>query len=257
MHIHHDHHDSHYDRSRLAEFEEKAAVAKSRGQHRRALDYYRKAALTGDADAQFRLGNLYYDGYGSSVNHSRPKALSWWESAAKQGHHGAQFKVGDYYERHNDVQTALGWYQQAVDQHDPDAQARLGYMYLTGQGVSENSKLGLDYLHHAAEQGNAEGCYLLGVAYISGRTGSRDLGKAEHWFLKAAEQNHPDAPYELGRVYEEYSNYREAIRWYGTAARLGNKDAMNDIYRLNDQRDYENTRRNAERHRNSGAGFRN
>ena len=253
--VHHDHHDIHYDRSHLAEYEEKAAAAKSRGRHSSALEYYRKAAKTGDANAQFRLGNLLYDGYGSTVNHSRPKALAWWESAAKQGHHGAQFKVGDYYERHNDLQTALGWYQQAVEQNDPDAQARLGYMYLTGQGVSENPKRGLDYLHHAAEQGNAEGCYLLGVAYISGRTGSRDLGRAEHWFLKAAEQNHPHAPYELGAVFEKLGNYHKAKYWYGQAIANGNQGAMDDIHRLDAQRDHEEALENRRR-KSSGDGFR-
>ena len=56
--------------------------------HKKAIEWYEKAAEQGDAEAQYNLGNMYYHGHGVDVNHK--KAVEWFKKAAEQGHRRAQ-----------------------------------------------------------------------------------------------------------------------------------------------------------------------
>ena len=69
-----------------------------------AVEWYRKAADQGNADAQFNLG--WMCAYGQGVTQ-------------------------------NDAQ-AVEWYRKAADQGNADAQAALGWMYAKGQGVTQD-----------------------------------------------------------------------------------------------------------------------
>ena len=52
------------------------------------LEMTQKAARQGDVDAQFNLGNMYYNGEG--VKQDITLAVQWFEKAAEQGHTQAQ-----------------------------------------------------------------------------------------------------------------------------------------------------------------------
>ena len=54
------------------------------GQYTNAYKAYRKLADQGNADAQYRLGQMYYDGKGLPQNFS--KAVIWLQQAAENGH---------------------------------------------------------------------------------------------------------------------------------------------------------------------------
>jgi TPR repeat protein len=49
-----------------------------------AMKWYLKAAMQGNAEAEFNIGALYYDGLGTPKDES--KAIAWWVKAANQGH---------------------------------------------------------------------------------------------------------------------------------------------------------------------------
>src|SRR3954467_12127042 len=71
----------------------KAGVdAWSRGDYRKAIDEWRPAAIKGDADAQFNLGQAYKLGRG--VPADLPMAESWYRKAALQGHLQAEDNYG-------------------------------------------------------------------------------------------------------------------------------------------------------------------
>ena len=57
-----------------------------------ALDACRQAARNGDAQAEFELGEFYYDG--QRAPQDLPQALSWFEQASLQGHAEAQYRLG-------------------------------------------------------------------------------------------------------------------------------------------------------------------
>ncbi len=62
-----------------------------------ALAACRQAALEGDAEAQYELGEFYYDG--QRTPRELPQALSWFEKASLQGHAQAQHRLGSMFFR--------------------------------------------------------------------------------------------------------------------------------------------------------------
>ena len=59
--------------------------------HANALIWYRKAAEQGNCESQFRTGHMYY--YGDGVKEDHAEALKWFQKAAKNGHpRGRQYR---------------------------------------------------------------------------------------------------------------------------------------------------------------------
>ena len=56
------------------------------------VEFYRKAAEKGDAEAMFNLGVMYAKGRG--VGKDEKKAVEWYQKAADKGHAGAMFNLG-------------------------------------------------------------------------------------------------------------------------------------------------------------------
>lgn len=81
-----------------------------------AVSYLKSAAEHGLAEAQFKLGQLYYDG--AMVDRNYESSFYWWKMAALQGH--------------------------------PLAQYNLGHCYLTGRGVRSDLVLASTWFHLAA-----------------------------------------------------------------------------------------------------------
>lgn len=90
-------------------------------------------------------------------NESLPLALENCTAAAESGDMQAQFEMGELYyhgERaERDLQQALKWYEQASVQGHPDAQYRLGLMHIDGEGVERNLPQAYIILKMAAVNG--------------------------------------------------------------------------------------------------------
>jgi len=103
----------------------------------KAAFWYRKAAEQGDAEAQYNLGRLYYDGRGVAQDYDQ--AALWFRAAAEQGDSDAQDELGNLYLSGEgvaqDYAQASLWYRKAAEQGDSDAQESLGDLYLHGQGM--------------------------------------------------------------------------------------------------------------------------
>jgi hypothetical protein len=111
-------------------------------QESESLKQLRKAAGEGNADAQTRLGLMYYRGRG--VPQDFTEALRWSRRAADQGDAVAQFNLGFMYAKGRgrmppDYAESALWYRKAADQGNVDAQFNLGLMYHNGQGVPQDS----------------------------------------------------------------------------------------------------------------------
>lgn len=92
-------------------------------------------ALAGDADAQYKVGNMYNSGnpYNSAdegVPQDYEIAFIWYRRAADQGHARAQNNVGYMYAVGRwvpqDKAEAVRWYRKAAEQGEIVAQANLG-----------------------------------------------------------------------------------------------------------------------------------
>ena len=185
------------------------------------LEQVGKAAMQGDADAQFAIGFAYeYGGIGQVVNwrntsqrsqhylgrifyencrdvpENRLKAIRWYLKAAKQGHVTAQVALATLYRwsrASNGGKEAAKWYRKAAEQGDASAQYHLGRMYAKGEGVTENYKKSVVWLSRAANQGNAEAQFGLGYMYETGWGVPEDNVRAYAWMVLAAAQGNKEA----------------------------------------------------------------
>lgn len=84
-------------------------------------------------------------------------------------------------------------------QGDPQAQAFVGYLYETGQGVRQDFSQAAQWYWKAAEQGNPAAQYQLGTMYHLGKGVSQNYVMAYMWLDLAASRGNPNAR-EIRRV---------------------------------------------------------
>ena len=201
------------------------------------------AAEQGNADAQIKLGVMYYEGQG--VHQNNTKALKCFRKAADQGNVGAQNIIGNmavcgdtqsqilvglmFFEGKGVSQNyaeALKWYRYAADKGDADAQVKIGDMYYKGQGVSQDYTEALKWYRKAAEQGYADAQYNIARMYRDGQGLPQDYAEASKWFGKAAEQGDGNELLAIGAMYHDGmgmpQDYTEAAKWLRKAAEKGN-----------------------------------
>jgi TPR repeat protein len=174
--------------------------------HYGGIEECKKAAISGDAQAQLTLGNAYANGeYGLPQDYA--EAAKWYRKAAEQDHHTAQLNLG--------VSLVKG---QGVEQNVVE-----GYMWVilarrgggpgSGHMVIDvaHQKL-IEYKAHMTEQQIAEAWVMaeaissdvgaqwtLGGFYARGEFGlPQDYAEAAKWYRKAAEQNYALAQLDLG-----------------------------------------------------------
>eukprot|EP01043_Picozoa_sp_COSAG02_P058352 COSAG02_NODE_7248_length_3097_cov_22.393596_1_plen_490_part_00 len=162
---------------------------------RASRDIYRMMATQGDSEAQYKLGNCYYQGRG--VEEDKAEAVKWYQRAAEQGHSAAQCRLGDCYLHGDGVEDdkaeAVKWFQKAVDQGDSDAQCWLGDCYYYGKGVEADKAEAVKWFQKAADQGDSDAQCWLGDCYFYGQGVEADKAEAVKWFQKAADQGCSDA----------------------------------------------------------------
>ena len=206
-----------------------------------ALEWYRKAAEKGNAEAQLELGKRYFDGRSVSVNAS--EAVEWYRKAADKGNTEAQLELGDRYFEGRGVEqkysTAAEWYRKAAEQGIARAQYQLGLMYSQGQGVERNYVEAAEWYRKAAEQGSKEAQRSLAGLFEYGKGVGQSYAEAEKWYLKAAGQGSKEAQYSLGLIYAYgkggVRSNTEAFRWFHKAAEQGYPPAL---YRLGSMYEY-------------------
>ena len=93
----------------------------------------RKAANSGDADAQYELGRKYRQGDG--VDKNLRQAAEWFRLAANQGHSDAQNILGVMYSTEKAYEAAADMFRRAARQNHSAAQVSLGVAYELGLGV--------------------------------------------------------------------------------------------------------------------------
>lgn len=126
-----------------------------------AAAWMKKAAEQDLVSAQMTLSEMYAAGDG--VEKDPQQSFAWALKVAQAPSAIAYWlnKVADYYYAEKDYASALPFYERAVAKGDVHAQARLGKMYLGGQGVPRDRAKGKSLLRAAAASGDAEAKSLL------------------------------------------------------------------------------------------------
>lgn len=186
-----------------------------------ALKYYLRAAEMGHADAQYKCGEIYYNG--SGVTNDYEKALMWYKKAAAQGHHAAMNKLA--FGENVAKSTADNNKKEASAEHskakpEPQTAAEL---YSAGLAAYRKNdyQTALQYCLQAAKMGHTEAQVACGWLYYRGLGAAKDPAKALMWYEKAALQNHPDAMYKCAQLYfnsdATEKNLETALFWAAKA----------------------------------------
>lgn len=115
----------------------KAGVdAWGRGDYAQAVAEWRTAAVAGDADAQFDLGQAYKLGRGVDVDLGT--AEQWYAKAAAQGHPQAEDNYGLTLFQNGKRDEAVRWLEKSVARGEPRAELVLGVMLFNGDVVTKD-----------------------------------------------------------------------------------------------------------------------
>ncbi len=201
-----------------------------------AVEYYRKAAEQGNAEAQNKLGICYNIGLGVAKDSN--EAIKWYRKAAEQGNAVAQNNMGNYYNERQNYTEAARWYRKAAEQGQIAAQSSLAELYYNGRGVAKDYAEAVKWFRKAAEQGAPAAQYQLGNCYYFGYGVTQSYAEAVKWYRKAAEIGLADAQSDLGYCYRMGQGVvrddAEGVKWYRKAAEQGCVQAqinLADCYR--------------------------
>jgi len=180
------------ERERLAE-QKRLQEEKQKRIEQREKEELRKASI-----ANFNTGYDYY----KKGDYSQ--AVEWYRKAAEQGNADAQNYLGVMYEKgqgvNQDYSQAVEWFRKAAEQGYASAQCNLGVMYELGRGVNQDDAKAVEWYRKAAEQGYATAQYYLGNRYRDGKGVNQDYSQAVEWYKKAAEQGNADAREQLDKL---------------------------------------------------------
>ncbi len=142
----------------IVEAQRLAREFKPQDSYAKSFREFKVLAEQGEANAQFKLGVMYYSGQG--VPGDYVEALNLFKKAALQGHPLAQYNVGYMNEKGEgtpqDYVEAAKYYRQAAERGNQLAQYTLGYMYEKGQGLLPDEVQALMWYNLAAIQGETK-----------------------------------------------------------------------------------------------------
>lgn len=157
-----------------------------------------------------------------------------YRSQAENGDPEAQFRLGIMYLHGQlvpkDVKQAEEWLRKAADQGHAYAQTNLGAIYSGGWGVPQDYKQSAEWHRKAADQGVSDAAYRLGLIYAEGKGVPQDYKQASEWYHKAADKGIAPAQHNLGLMYANGlgvpQDKKQALEWFLKAADKGHTDAQ-------------------------------
>lgn len=158
-------------------------------------------ANQGNAEADYQLGMIYYNGLVAVANY-RQKAARLLALAAEGKHDGACVALAKCYLAgrgvRKDAKQAATLLQAAANRDDAAAQVYLGRLFEKGNGVEQDPWEALRLYHKAADQDDDEAMYRIGRLYESGALEAEpDPILAQAWYRKAAEHGSERASHAL------------------------------------------------------------
>ena len=191
----------------------------------------KQSAKTGDANAQYSLGALYYTG--QLIDEDKTQALKWFNKAANQGEPTAQFYLGQMYLNGIGVDknklAAINWLKKSAQQGEKQAAIKLTKMGVkfvkkptpikkkkrnkkskriasatnpgSGSGPSSSNRSGTSKTAQNKNFKQAKEYLFRGMQYRNGNGVPKDSAKSFMWIKKAADLGLPSAQFILGGYY--------------------------------------------------------
>ncbi|SDN96923.1 TPR repeat [Prevotella communis] len=173
--------------------------------------YLQKSAKLGNAEAEYYMGIVYYEGNG--LPHNWQKAHEWFEKSIEHGYPKAMRMLAKMYHYaigvNQNIMKALDLYTQAAEAGDGTAMKALGQVYHTGElGVKDDNRSSKYYLNaynclyeQALGDNDPEAQYEIGCSYLDGEGIEQDYIQAREWFERAYTNHYFSALNTLGWLY--------------------------------------------------------
>jgi TPR repeat protein len=196
-------------------------------------------ALMATPAEQNQRGDRYF--YGQGVEQNYVEAMEWYRKAADQGFADAQHNIGALYENGwgvaKDIDQAKVWYQRAADRGDAFAKGALERLQSQTNPSAQNALPNAPFAAAPQEQSltPAEENQM-GDRYYYGRGAEQNYLKAMEWYGKAAAHGLADAQFNVGWLYENGWGVAQDVElaqtWYQRAAGQGDREAKAALDRL-------------------------
>lgn len=198
-----------------------------------SIEELKALALQGDAEAQYKLGRMYFEG--TEIAKDLKEAEVWISNAAKNGLVDAQMFLGYCLETGQfgrvEYELPFNLYQSAAKKGNIKALLYIGNMYMTGTGTQQDTKKAIEYFFEAASHNEPVSQTHIGDFYYFGKYGfEQNYQEAVSWYEKAALQGDPEAQYKLGHCYNfglgVIQDLKKATEYYTLAAKQDIADAQ-------------------------------
>ena len=167
----------------------------------KAFEYYKILAEKGNSDAQYQLGNYFYNGIEIEIEKgSDDEALFWYTKAAENGSIVAKYILEQNYNKKINIKKGKNKFYKAIYF---EGLKQIGNSNYYGIGTKKNYHKAFSYFQKAAENGNKIAQYNLGDCFKNGKGVEKNERRAFELFEKSAEQGHLHALFELGYCYNK------------------------------------------------------
>ncbi|MEA2099056.1 MAG: tetratricopeptide repeat protein [Campylobacterota bacterium] len=156
-------------------------------EYKKAYDYFLELANSNDANSQEMVANMLY--HGSGVKEDKECALDWYEKAAINGNIEAQYWYGRKKLEQDHIDEGIFWIKKSANNNYSDALRSLGLYYLDEKYFNKNVNKAIILLKKAFfEYGNKEAfpdlLYALGIKYNKWKVLSIIIKNTFEMFLK-------------------------------------------------------------------------
>jgi len=188
--------------------------------HRQAFQLVERAAAQGHAEACNTLGYFHQHGIGTPADQAQ--AFDWYRRGAEAGSARAQTNLGWFYEQGihawKDPGVAATWYAKAMAQGLAGAHANLARLYESGLGVEKNPVVAIALYEAAFSRGLTSAA--LSVARLQEARGN--VAEATDHYVAAAKAGMREAEFPAGRLLVAAANPRrnaeQGVHWLSKAA---------------------------------------
>lgn len=179
------------------------------------MEPLRETAEAGDAEAQFKMGEVHGWGYGVEAS---SEANNWYRKAAEQGHVAAMFRMGmncrdGAWMTTPDPGQAIMWFERSASAGHSWSKLELAKMHLNGTGAPRDVDKALELAGDAANDGLADAMHFIAEIYAPVNDIRPDRDEALVWHRKAAELGNADSALIIGMVTLMKGNVDEGVKW--------------------------------------------
>lgn len=204
------------------------------------LAHLDNAARAGEGPASMVLGELAYHNFADRRRYA--EAEPHYRAAWEHGDPLAAYRIGTMYHDARgvsvDLAEATRWFERAAAAGLPEAEHALALLhwtnrYWTGEALVGDAAAAVRLFGRAAEQGHAPSYHYLGQAHEHGYGVAPDRAEARRWYEAALESGDVRAGYSLGQMMRAAGDDAAALGFFRAAAEAGDVDAartLGDLY---------------------------